>query len=64
MCVGLESYQYDWYMIIIQFQLRSIILEHALLKICICTENEGEKKRLLGWKIKQQNLTYASWKIG
>lgn len=34
-------------MIIIQFQLRSIIIEHDLLKIC--TENEGEKKRLLGW---------------
>ena len=48
-------------MIIIQFQLRSIIIEHDLLKIC--TENEGEKK-IIGLDKITINLTYVCWKIG
>ena len=49
-------------MIIIQFQLRSIIIEHDLLKIC--TENEGEKKKIIGLDKITINLTYVCWKIG
>ena len=49
-------------MIIIQFQLRSIIKEHDLLKIY--TENEGERKKIIGLDKITINLTYVCWKIG